>query len=259
MPYTVQTPVFQGPFDLLLHLILREQVELYEVSLTSIVDAYITEMDRLETLDLEVATEFLLIASTLVELKTKRLLPDDSELDLDEELGLWEERDLLLSRLLECKTFKDAARNLQTLHNLTALSHPRALGPDERFVELAPDPLEGVNPERIRKAFLRAMQPRPKVHVDLFHVAPIRINVMDAVADLCRELPRRGRASFRDLTSNLTDRIEVIVNFLAILELFKQGLVDLDQSHTFGDIQVIWCAGSSVGEEALELVDTYDG
>lgn len=259
MPYTVQTPVFQGPFDLLLHLILREQVELYEVSLTSIVDAYVTEMERMEDLDLEVATEFLLIASTLVELKTRRLLPDDSELDLDEELGLWEERDLLLSRLLECKTFKEAARTIQILHNLTALSHPRALGPDERFVELAPDPLDGVNPERIRRAFLRAMQPKPKAHVDLFHVAPIRMNVMDAVADLCRELPGRGRASFRDLTSGLTDRIEVIVNFLAILELFKQGLVDLDQSHTFGDIQVIWRAGSAVGEEALELVDTYDG
>jgi segregation and condensation protein A len=257
--YTVQTPVFEGPFDLLLHLILREQVELYEVSLASIVDAYITEMERMEALDLEVATEFLLIASTLVELKTRRLLPDDSDLDLDEELGLWEERDLLLSRLLECKTFKDAARTIQTLHNAASLSQPRTCGPDERFVSLAADPLEGVNPDRLRKAFLRAMQPRPKSHIDLFHVAPIRISVMDAVEDLCSELPRRRTATFRELTEGLTDRIEVIVNFLAILELFKQGLVSLEQARTFGDIQVVWLAGDSVGAEALELVDTYDG
>src|SRR6185295_18684695 len=98
--------VFQGPFDLLLHLILREQVDLYEVSLSAIVDAYLRELEKMEELDLEIATEFLMIASTLVELKTKRLLPAETDLDLDDELALWEERDLLLSRLLECKTFK---------------------------------------------------------------------------------------------------------------------------------------------------------
>jgi segregation and condensation protein A len=103
------------------------------------------------------------------------------------------------------------------------------------------------------------MQPRPKSHIDLFHVAPIRISVMDAVEDLCSELPRRRTATFRELTEGLTDRIEVIVNFLAILELFKQGLVSLEQARTFGDIQVVWLAGDSVGAEALELVDTYDG
>ncbi|MCA9849496.1 MAG: segregation/condensation protein A, partial [Dehalococcoidia bacterium] len=94
MPYEVQTPVFEGPFDLLLHLILREQVDLYEVSLARIVDAYLVELERMEDLDLEVATEFLLIAATLVELKTRRLLPDETDGDLDDELALWEERDL---------------------------------------------------------------------------------------------------------------------------------------------------------------------
>ncbi|MEZ5238134.1 MAG: segregation/condensation protein A [Microthrixaceae bacterium] len=117
MPYDVQTPVFEGPFDLLLHLILREQVDLYEVTLAPIVDAYLAHLAEMETLDLEVATEFLLIAATLVELKTKRLLPEDPDVDLDDELALWEERDLLLARLLECKTFKDAARMLASLHN----------------------------------------------------------------------------------------------------------------------------------------------
>src|SRR6188508_47640 len=100
MSYDVTTPVFQGPFDLLLHLILREQVDLYEVSLSSFVDAYVRELDKLEDLDLEIATEFLMIAATLVELKAKRLLPNESDIDLDDEFALWEERDLLLSRLL---------------------------------------------------------------------------------------------------------------------------------------------------------------
>jgi len=106
---TVSTSVYEGPFDLLLNLILKEEVELYEVSLSAIVDAYLTEMESLDTCDLEAATEFLLIASILVELKTRRLLPVHERAERDDEFGLWEERDLLLARLLECKTFKDAA------------------------------------------------------------------------------------------------------------------------------------------------------
>jgi segregation and condensation protein A len=259
MGYAVQTPVFEGPFDLLLHLILREQVELYDVSLSSIVDAYLTELAKLETLDLEVATEFLLIAATLVELKTKRLLPGDDDVDMDDELGLWEERDLLLARLLECKTFKDAAGMLSSLHTAAARSLPRTAGPDDRFWELAPDMLEGVTPDQLVAAYRRAMQPRPQPTIDLFHVAPIRASVIDAVAELCEELPRLERVSFRDLTASLVERLEVVVHFLAILELFKQGLVDLRQPTTFGDIEVVWMAVDLVGAEALEAVDVYDG
>src|SRR5215210_3572402 len=118
MAFDVATPVFEGPFDLLLHLILREQVDIYEVPLARIVDAYLVEIERLQHLDLDVATEFLLIASTLVELKARRLLPGRDDIDLDEELALWEERDLLLTRLLEAKTFKDAAAELQRLAGL---------------------------------------------------------------------------------------------------------------------------------------------
>src|SRR5213076_255365 len=95
MPYEVMTPVFEGPFDLLLHLILQEQVDLYEVSLSAIVESYLRELQAMEELDLELTTDFLMIAAILVELKTKRLLPHESDLDLDDELALWEERDLL--------------------------------------------------------------------------------------------------------------------------------------------------------------------
>src|SRR4051812_19284508 len=100
MAFDVATSVYEGPLDLLLHLILKEQVDIYEVSLSRIVDEYLAEIERLQAIDLDVATEFLLIASTLVELKARRLLPGRDDIDLDEELALWEERDLLLSRLL---------------------------------------------------------------------------------------------------------------------------------------------------------------
>ena len=122
MSYEVTTPVFEGPFDLLLHLILREQVELYDISLTKIVDAYLAELDAMERFSLDVATEFLLIAATLIELKTRRLLPGDDDLDLDDELAVWSERDLLLTRLVECKTFKDAASALHRLAGNAGLS-----------------------------------------------------------------------------------------------------------------------------------------
>ena len=160
MAYEVQTPVFEGPFDLLLHLILREQVDLYEISLKRIVDAYLAELDRMETVDLEIATEFLLIAATLVELKTRRLLPGDTELDLDDELALWDERDLLLARLVDCKMFKDVAGVLNGMAAEAGRSFPRLSGPDERFLDLTPDCLDGVTPDDLRAAFLRAAAPQ---------------------------------------------------------------------------------------------------
>ena len=259
MPYEVHTPVFDGPFDLLLHLILREQVDLYEINLSEIVDAYLVELDRMERLDLEVATEFLLIAATLVELKARRLLPEDSEIDLDDELGLWEERDLLLARLVECKTFKDAALILRKLSADAARSYPRQCGPvEEHFLELAPDLLERTTPDDLRAAYLKATAPKPVVRVDLSHVTPIKVTVAEAVEELVDELPRSGRMTFRELTAELVDRIEVVVRFLAVLELFKQGLVELDQPATFGDITVVWTGGDDVRAEAI-TIDTYEG
>jgi segregation and condensation protein A len=262
--YEVSTEVFDGPFDLLLHLILREQVDLYEISLSRIVDAYLTEVARFESLDLEVATEFLLIAATLVELKARRLLPDREELDLDEELALWEERDLLLARLLECKTFKDAAGVLRRLADQASRSFPRRVGPEERFVALAPDLLEGITAEHLRQAFLRATAPRPVPRVDLTHVAPIRVSVADAVAELVDELPRVGRITFRRLTSGLIERMEVIVRFLAVLELFKQGLVELEQADACGDIEILWVGadredGDARVSVAIGAIDDYEG
>jgi segregation and condensation protein A len=258
MAVAVCTPVFEGPLDLLLHLIMREQVELYEVSLVDIVDAYLAELERMSQMDLEVTTEFLMIAATLIELKARRLLPDTDDLDLDEELALWEERDMLLARLLECKTFKDAAAVLELLHRHAGTKVPRCCGPDERFVDLTPDALEGVTPEQLRKAFLRASLPKPQPRIDLFHVAPIRASVVDAVEELLSELPIVGRITFRELTAAHVEKIEIAVRFLAILELFKQGIVDLHQQGAFGAIDIVWI-GTDDSTAARELVDAYDG
>jgi segregation and condensation protein A len=258
MSFAVDTPVFQGPFDLLLHLILREQVDLYEISLSGIVDAYLRELERMDTFDLEVATEFLMIAATLVELKTKRLLPVESDLDLDDELQLWEERDLLLSRLLECKTFKDAARVLQRLSAAAGRSFPRTAGLDPQFLGLAPDPLEGLTTADLHRAFLRATTPKPVPTVDIAHIHAIRVTVADAVDELVHELPRLRRTTFRRLTSSFAERLEVVVRFLAVLELYKQGMIDLDQPGAFGDIEITWLGGE-LAQADLGLVDVYDG
>src|ERR687892_726421 len=211
MPYEVQTPVFDGPFDLLLHLILQEQVDLYEISLATIVDGYLRELERMEQLELEMASEFLLIAATLVELKSRRLLPTV----------------------------------------------------DDRFVGLMPDLLEGIDAEDIRRAYLRAMVPRTVPRIDLDHVAPIRVSVTDAIGELVQELPQLGRTTFRALTCELVERLQVVVRFLAVLELFKKGLVDIEQPRTFGDIEIVWLGedrARQLGDlGGFDTVDAYDG
>ena len=254
----MRTDVYEGPFDLLLHLVLRSQVDVYEVSLAEIVDAFVAELARMQgALDLEVATEFVLVAATLIELKTKALLPGSDETEVDEELAIWEQRDVLLARLLACKTFKDAAAVLARMAAAAERSVPRPGGLEDAFVDVAPDLLTGVRPDQLRAAYLRAVAPRPVPRVDLDHVAPIRASVADAVAELVDELPRVGRITFRRLTQELVGRLEVIVRFLAMLELYKQGLVELIQHGTFGAIEIEW-----LGEDAVVdtvLVNAYDG
>lgn len=254
MAYTVSTPVFEGPFDLLLHLITREQVDLWEVSLSAIVDGYVAALESMRAqLDLDTATEFLLIAAVLLELKARRLLPGEDDAELDEELGSWEERDLLLARLLECKTFKDASGALTRMIDAAGRSWPRVAGMEDRFAGLAPDPLEGVSAERLRDALRRVLTPDPAPRVELDHVAPIRASVADAVAELVDELPRVGRISFTRLTAGLAERLEVIVRFLAVLELCKQGRVELDQAGNFAELHLSW-----VDDDEPDGPDTAD-
>ncbi len=259
MSYEVRTSVFEGPFDLLLHLILKQEVELWEVSLSRLVDEYITEIERMDRLDLDVATEFLLIAATLVELKARRLLPGREDIELDEELLRFEERDLLLARLLECKTFKDAARVLDARLGEGLRSLARLAGPEEPFRSLAPDPLEQTSLKSFVAAARRALI-RPEMPVvSMEHVAPIRISVRDAVEAVLLRLPDTGSVSFRELVVGIDDRIEVIVRFLACLELYKQGVVELEQVENFSDLFVGRLAeGTGTDLDAASLADWGD-
>jgi segregation and condensation protein A len=251
--YEVRTDVYEGPFDLLLHLIARQEVDLYEVSLTGIVDAYLAELDRMGPLDLDVATEFLVIAATLVELKTRRLLPEPAGDGLDaDDLALFEQRDLLLAQLLECKTFAQAGESLGRMLEAGARTSPRTAGPEPWFLAKAPDLLAGVTPDALARALVRAATPRPPPKVDLFHVAANRVSVGEALAELLATIPAAGTISFREITAGMGRGIDLVVRFLAVLELYKQGLVELDQATTFGELRITWAGddGDHVGAGA---------
>lgn len=250
MGYEVTTEVFAGPFDLLFRLITAEQVDVHEIELARIVDAYLAEMEKMEALNLEVATEFLLIAATLVELKCRRLLPQPDDLDIDDDLRLFEERDLLLTRLVECRTFAEAARRLQSLGAVAALSVPRTAGPDERFASLQPDLLALVTPAMLHRAAVRAMLEKPAPRIDVEHVLVDEVTVADVLTSLAGRLrSTAGPQRFDQLTTGL-DRIGVIVHFLAVLELYKQGLVEIEQVRCFGELTVAWTGGDSDPDSA---------
>ena len=180
--------VFEGPFDLLLRLITEQRVDLYEVVLADIVDAFLAEVEAMQRLDLEVATEFLVIAATLVELKCRRLLPGREESD-EECLALLEERDYLLARLVECTTFSAAGAELALAELAASKSWPRLAGLDERFEGLQPNLLAFLSPEDVRAAALRALEPRPIPSVETDHVLVDEVTVAEVVEALCARLP----------------------------------------------------------------------
>lgn len=262
MGYQVSTPAYSGPFDVLLHLILREQVQIYDVSIARITDAFVAEIDSMAECDLEAATEFLVIAATLVEMKVKRLLPAEVAVDLDDEFDGYSERDLLLARLMECSMFRHASEQMRRLAAEAGRSRPRRVGlVEERWLALAPDLLDKVTPTDLRDAYLRAAAPRAAPRVDIAHITPISVTVGDAVAELVDELTRHKRATFRRLTTGIDDRIGLVVRFLAVLELVKQGLADVEQATTFGEIVIVWTGGDDIGvrDAAMAGVEAYDG
>jgi segregation and condensation protein A len=259
VPYEVSTPVFEGPFDLLLHLILKEEVDLWEISLARIVDAFCAEVERMQRLDLESATEFLLIAATLVELKARRLLPGRDDVDIDEELSRFEQRDLLLARLLDCKTFQDAAKVLHTRLVEGGHTVARSAGPEEPFRSMAPDPLQRVSLDAFLAAGRSALLPKPEPEVETDHVAPIRASVRDAVETVLALLPATGAIRFRDLTLGAGERLEIIVRFLAVLELFKQGVIELEQTANFSDLVVLPLSADERVELDLASIADLDG
>jgi segregation and condensation protein A len=257
---TVHTSAYDGPVDVLLQLVTSHQVDIFDIPLAEVVDAFVADVALWTEIDLSVLSEFLVVAAVLIELKSRRLLPGSGDVEPDEELVGWEERDLLLARLLECQAYSAAADGFALLVEQAARSQPRTAGLDPDLVVHAPDLLEGVTPDQVAAAFMRATAERPAPVVDLYHVTVDAVTVADAVAELALRLPRSGPSTFRQLTGHLTSRIEIIVRFLALLELCKQGRISLDQGHSFGDLAVEWVPESaetvSVG---FGPTDEYEG
>jgi len=251
--YEVRTDVFEGPFDVLLRLISEQQVDLYQVRLSDIVDAYLAELDKMERLDLEIATEFLLIAAILVELKSRRLLPERDDAVGEDDLALLEERDYLLARLVECTTFSAAGQSLAELERAASRSFPRLAGPDDRFARLAPDPLAGVTPGDLARAAEQALAEKPAPAVQVDHIVVDEVTVAEVVERLAAVLPGSPPTTFRQLTWHARHAIEIVVHFLGILELYKQGLVDLDQAVTFGELTVTWIAAEGKAPDHYDL------
>lgn len=253
MPYQVRTQVFEGPFDLLLHLISKRELDIYDVSLAAITEEYLEHLRQMQELDLEVATEFLIVAATLIEMKASRLLPgpprDDDELDVSD-------RDLLIARLLEYKAFKEAAARIATLLADNVGFLPRTAGAGEEFAKLAPDLMARVSPQRFAEIAAKVLSPKPAIHVDTSHIAPIRISVAEAIETVRAELRKRKQATFRQLARDVPDRLNRIVRFLAVLELIKRGEADASQAATFGEINVKWLGGTA---KATAPIDEYEG
>lgn len=256
----VTTPVFEGPIDLLVHLVNCHEVDILEVPLAPVVDAFVAALtEHPETVSLDARSQFLLMAAILVEIKSQRLLPGADDVDEDEELGGWEERDLLLSRLLECRAYAAAADAFVVLSEHAARSVARESGLDDGFVVHAPDLLAGVTPDKLAQAYLRATADRPAPRVDLSHVTVDTVTVSETVQVLAGLLPGRGTVSFREMTAHLASRIEVIVHFLAVLELCKLGKVVVGQAERFGDLEVEWIGEDRPLIAALIGADEYEG
>lgn len=236
--YHVTVGSYEGPFDLLLQLIARRKVDIYDVPLAQITDDYLAAMRHMERLDLEVTTEFLVVAATLVELKAARLLPgaDDPEL---EELAL-EARDLLYARLLDYRTFKHAAGFFGGRLSALAGYVPRDVALEDRYVGLTPQVRLEVAPAELARLAAQALAARAAAQVDASHLQPVRMTVREAAGMVASELERAGGvATFRELTAGCRHRVEVIVCFLALLELYKLELVDLEQPANFDVLTVV--------------------
>jgi segregation and condensation protein A len=239
MDYVVRTEVFEGPFDLLLHLIARQRVDIWQVSLSRITEDYLAEVRRMRQLNLEVATEFLVVAATLLELKAARLLPAPDAGPDEAETAL-EEQDLLFARLLQYRAYKQAAELFGARMGEQAAYHPRRVGAEDVLKGIALDLLTGVQPAELAGLAAAALTPAPPPEVKTSHIAPPKLSVAEAVADLAARLRERGSSSFEELVGRTAVPIEVVVGLLALLELYKRSLVEIEQTATFGAIAVRW-------------------
>lgn len=237
MTFHVRTTVFEGPLDLLLQLITKHQVEITAVGLADVVAEYLLFIDEMRELDLDVASEFLLIAATLVQLKAQSLLPSSTDLELDDELSLAEERDRLLARLLASVTFKDVAAVLRRRMQEGNRFVPRISGLDQRIVAPAPEITVPVDAEGLAAVASRVFA-RATLEPDLDHLDLDLPSVELAIEDLRERLRRATFSSFEDLTEHCHRPVEVTAYFLALLEMARWGLIEVSQADWAAPIEV---------------------
>lgn len=246
MAYRVRTESFEGPFDLLLYLVNRQRIDIGSVNISAIANQYLDEVERMRRMDLDVASDFLVVAATLLEIKAASLVqedPDAEEAEL-EELGPSEAREVLLARLLEYKKCKNAASAIRAMHEETGKMHPRAFGAPSEFSGLLPDYLENVSLSDLARSYVACYTRRDKFLLESEHIAGKPIAVEGYVRSLHARVRTQKRFRFSQVVPADAPTAVVVVSFLAILELLKRNMVTVRQDALFGDIEVEYIEGS---------------
>ncbi len=267
MSYRVRTQAFTGPFDLLLTLVSRQKVAIGSISIAEVADQYLEEVRRMGEMDLDVASDFVLVASTLLDMKAASLVPSEPQrrvIDPEEDdlanLSPDEAREALVERLIAYKQFRNAGAALASRMEAESLMMPRTAGPDPEFLDLMPNFLEGVTLRSLAVICADITARRESFLLDAEHVAPRRAPVALTVAAVDRITRTRGAVSFSELLGEDHSPEMVVVTFLAMLELFKRGSITVRQSEVFGEIDIVRVEGApafeldedpltSVGEE----------
>ncbi len=253
--FEVRLDNFEGPFDLLLSLISKHKLDITEVALSQVTDEFIAHVRAAgPTWDLEQTTSFLLVASTLLDLKAARLLPQ-GDVEDEEDLALLEARDLLFARLLQYKAFKQVATVLDGRLAVEARRHPRAVGLEERFATLLPEVLIGIGLEQFAALAAKALEPKPVLEVSLHHIHAAQVSVREQATLVVERLRRSGTMTFRALCGDSPDTLTTVARFLSLLELFREGAVSFDQMTPLGELTVRW-TGSD--EDEFEI-DEFEG
>ncbi len=255
-PFAVTLDNFEGPFDLLLSLIAKHRLDITEVSLSRVTDEFIAHVRAGGPVwDLEQTTSFLLVASTLLDLKAARLLPQ-GDVEDEEDLALLEARDLLFARLLQYRAFKQVAAAFETRLAGESLRHPRAVGLEERYATLLPEVLIGIGLEQFAAMAARALAPKPVVEVSLEHIHRSTVSVREQGALVVSRLRESGATTFRALCGDAPDVLTRVARFLSLLELFREGVVAFEQAQALGELSIRW-----TGEDGteVEITDEFDG
>jgi segregation and condensation protein A len=238
--FSVSLEEFEGPFDLLLGLIAKHQLDVTTLALSKVTDDFLAHIRaRGSEWDLGQATEFLVVAATLLDLKAARLLPSAAVED-EEDLALLEARDLLFARLLQYRAYKQAAAQLATMLASEGRRFARSVAMEPRFAGLLPEVLLGLGPAQFAALAARALAPKPVPEVAVDHVHGGTVSVREQTALLRERLRRAGRGSFRSLTADCASTLEVVARFLGILELYREGLVSFEQLEALGDLHLRW-------------------